>query len=140
MPKALRRTTLQLFGSPFERKNQNSRFSGCSNSAIAPNADRSITSIISRSLSASLGGRGRSVGNQPPNPCRLGLIPNSFFNQRNGSLWRQFSRRSKYCLMFAARQLESPVNSAIESQSELWGNTKIIALCAVQPPSVPARG
>ena len=34
----------------------------------------------------------------------------------------------------------SPVRSAMLSQSELCGQTKIIALCAVQPPSVPARG
>ena len=50
------------------------------------------------------------------------------------------SSRSKYPRIASPLQEASPSSSAIASQSELGPAIVIIALCAVQPPSVPARG
>ena len=48
------------------------------------------------------------------------------------------SRSTPACARRAT--MRSPVRSASWFQSESCGQTRIIALCAVQPPSVPARG
>ena len=50
------------------------------------------------------------------------------------------SRPPKIAAHLRRRHERSPVRSAIPFQSLSCGATKIIALCAVQPPSVPARG
>ncbi len=134
---ALSETTRQSLGS--------SRLSIRARSPSGPPSDASASfadvMIAPRRLSSvnAADGIAFSVGSQPPQPCRLGFRP-SLLQKRSRPRWRQSSMRSKYVRMWSARHDESPVMSAIWFQSELCGYTKIIALCAVHPPSVPARG
>src|SRR6266536_885421 len=76
------------------------------------------------------------VWSHPPYPWPAG----SRSPGGGGGRYSQRSTRCQYCHMFSACHDGSLVRLAISSQSLSCGTTVIIALCAVQPPSVPARG
>src|SRR5438045_7377710 len=77
-----------------------------------------------------------SVVSQPLNPW-----PDGFPSPGRGA--RQYWHRSTRCQYFhmlSACHVSSFVHLARSSQSTSCGTMVIMALCAVQPPSVPARG
>src|SRR5207302_9282647 len=123
-----------------------------SSESVSLAADKT-TSSSSLSSTASLGSAS-DVVSHPPNPCLLRLRKRSdrtgnlrkrrarswFFGRCQGRLrYSHRSKRLKYRRIRLLLQDGSDVTWAMSSQSALCGYTVIMALWAVQPPSVPAR-
>ncbi len=114
------------------------RLSGRPLSSSAVSAE---STIVSHQLPVAKGAaRQGLLGLQPAVPAMAGPVDADLVQHLLQRPVTAALEQAKVACMFAADQDGSPVSCAIRFQSDLVRADRIIALWAVQPPRVPARG